>query len=97
MDGVRRGNHFDFSAVNVRQGAVQVRRSTGPGSIEAQEQAVVAIGCLSLIVLPLLGLVLGGLLGGGTGAKWGAGVGLVLAIGLCGITSYALVKTARSK
>lgn len=58
---------------------------------------MIAIGCLALIVLPLLGLALGGFLGGPTGAKWGACIGLVLALALCGVTSYALVAAARRK
>lgn len=56
---------------------------------------VVAIGCLSLVVLPLLGLALGGFLGGPTGARWGAGTGFVLAVALCAVSGYALVKAAR--
>ncbi|TCM20802.1 hypothetical protein EDF56_102465 [Novosphingobium sp. PhB165] len=58
---------------------------------------MIAIGCLALIVLPLLGLALGGFLAGATGAKIGAAAGFVLALGLCGVSSYALVKAARSK
>lgn len=33
------------------------------------------IGCLLLIVLPLLGLAAGGFLWGAQGAEWGAGIG----------------------
>lgn len=58
---------------------------------------MVAIGCLALVVLPLMGLALGGFLGGPTGAKWGAATGFLLALGLCGISSYALLKAARRK
>ncbi|WP_185928841.1 MULTISPECIES: hypothetical protein [Sphingomonadaceae] len=58
---------------------------------------MVAIGCLALVVLPLIGLALGGFLGGPTGARWGAGSGFVLALGLCAISSYALLKAARRR
>jgi len=56
-----------------------------------------AIGCLALIVLPLAGLALGGFLAGPTGAKWGAGIGFAIALGLCGVTGYALVAAARRR
>ncbi|WP_170065881.1 hypothetical protein [Novosphingobium guangzhouense] len=55
------------------------------------------VGCLLLIVLPLLGLAAGGFLDGAEGAKWGAGVGLALALTLFGIGSYAFVKGIRSR
>lgn len=53
------------------------------------------IGCLLLIVLPLLGVVAGGLLGGTVGAKWGAGAGLALALLISGGGSYAFLKAMR--
>lgn len=65
--------------------------------VTSQEKNVVAIGCLALVVLPLMGLALGGFLGGPTGAKWGAATGFVLALGLCAVSSYALLKAARRK
>jgi len=58
---------------------------------------VFAIGCLALIVLPLAGLALGGFLAGPLGAKWGAGTGFAIALGLCGVTTYALVAAARRR
>ncbi|WP_395334414.1 hypothetical protein WBP06_23330 [Novosphingobium sp. BL-8H] len=56
---------------------------------------MVAIGCLALVVLPLLGLAFGGFLGGAAGARWGASIGFLLALTLCGVSGYALVKAAR--
>nr|WP_317893122.1 hypothetical protein [uncultured Sphingomonas sp.] len=58
---------------------------------------MIAVGCLSLVVLPLLGLVLGGLVAGPDGATWGAVVGLVLAIAISGVMGYALVKIGRRR
>lgn len=54
---------------------------------------MVAIGCLALFVLALLGLVLGGWLPGPSGARWGLGT-LVVAVVLCGASAYALTKVA---
>lgn len=56
-----------------------------------------AIGCLALVVLPLIGLALGGFLLGPVGAKWGAIAGFVLALAISGVTSYALVAAARRR
>jgi hypothetical protein len=53
-----------------------------------------AIGCLLLVVLPLLGVFLGGFLGGLHGAELGAAIGFVIAAVLCGISVLALVKAA---
>lgn len=53
------------------------------------------IGCLLLIVLPLLGLVIGGLIGGAEGAKWGAGGAFVIALALFGGGTYAFIKGTR--
>ncbi|MFC3214802.1 hypothetical protein [Novosphingobium panipatense] len=55
------------------------------------------IGCLLLIVLPLLGLILGGLLWGTEGMRWGAGIGFVLALAVLGGSTYALVRATRRK
>ena len=53
------------------------------------------IGCLLLIVLPLIGVVIGGLLDATQGAKWGAGAGFLLALLISGGGSYAFMKALR--
>jgi hypothetical protein len=58
---------------------------------------VIAIGCLLLVVLPILGLVLGGLFGGHNGAKWAALIGLGIAVTVCGLSGYALVEVSRRR
>lgn len=58
---------------------------------------MVAVGCLSLIVLPVIGLALGGYFAGAPGARWGAAVGLAIAVALCGASAYALIKVARRR
>lgn len=63
---------------------------------------MVVVGCLALLVFPILGLIAGGLIAGGliagrTGAEWGAGVGLILALALCGTTGSMLIKAARKR
>jgi hypothetical protein len=55
------------------------------------------IGCLLLIVLPLLGLAGGGFVGGPEGAKWGAGIGFGLALLVFAGSSYALFKGIRGR
>jgi hypothetical protein len=56
---------------------------------------MVAVGCLALLVFPILGLIAGGLLAGRSGAEWGAGLGLALALGLSGAMGWGLVKATR--
>ena len=58
---------------------------------------MVAIGCLSLVILPLVGLVLGALFGGPEAAKWAAGAGLAAAMAICGVSALALVKAGRRR
>jgi hypothetical protein len=53
---------------------------------------MIATGCLSLIILPLIGLAVGGYVGGLDAAIWSAVGGLVVALAVCGITAMALVK-----
>ncbi|MEE4450105.1 hypothetical protein [Novosphingobium resinovorum] len=55
------------------------------------------IGCLLLIVLPLLGLTTGGFLWGAEGAKWGAGIGFILALAVFVGGSYAFIKGMRGR
>ncbi|KMS59715.1 hypothetical protein V474_10990 [Novosphingobium barchaimii LL02] len=55
------------------------------------------IGCLLLIVLPLLGLAGGGFVGGAEGAKWGAGAGFAAAMVVLGAGSYAFIKGIRGR
>ncbi|MBB4617659.1 hypothetical protein GGQ96_001787 [Sphingomonas abaci] len=54
------------------------------------------IGCLALVIFPILGLAAGGLLDGPGGARLGAGIGFLLALALAGVGSLALWK-ARSR
>ena len=56
---------------------------------------MVAIGCLALLIFPILGLIAGGLYAGRSGAEWGAAIGLALAQAISGPMSWALVKAAR--
>lgn len=55
------------------------------------------IGCLLLIVLPLLGLAAGGFLWGPQGAKWGAGIGFAVALAVFAGGSYAFIKGIRGR
>ncbi|WP_199698810.1 hypothetical protein [Aurantiacibacter zhengii] len=54
-----------------------------------------ALGCFLLLIFPILGLVIGGWLAGREGMIWGAGIGLVVALGVSGVMGYALVKARR--
>lgn len=56
---------------------------------------MVAIGCLALLIFPILGLIAGGFYAGRSGAEWGAAAGLALALALSGAMGWALVKAAR--
>lgn len=56
-----------------------------------------ALGCILLLVLPLVGLTIGGLLAGPTGMAWGAGVGLAAALAISGVAGGALVKASRRR
>ncbi len=55
---------------------------------------MVALGCLLLIVLPLLGFMGGAYVAGEEGALWGAVGGFVLASAACGLAGYALVRAS---
>ena len=56
---------------------------------------MVAVGCLLLVVLPLLGLTLGGFLGGPHVALWCAALGFGVAVVVCAVAGYALVRAGR--
>lgn len=56
---------------------------------------MLAVGCFLLIILPIIGLALGGVIAGPVGARWGAGIGLVTAIGVASISVVALAKLKR--
>jgi len=56
---------------------------------------MIAIGCLLLIVLPLIGLTLGGLIAGAVGAQWGAAIGFGIACAVTGLSSYTMVRIRR--
>lgn len=56
---------------------------------------MVVIGCLALVLFPILGLVIGALLEGPGGARIGAAIGFVLALVLGGFSTFALWKVRR--
>lgn len=56
---------------------------------------MIAAGCLSFMVLPLIGLALGGYLGGLHTGIWCALAGLAIALLLCGVGAVALWKSRR--
>lgn len=56
---------------------------------------MIAIGCLSLVILPLIGLAVGGYVGGLDAAIWSALGGLMVAALICGVTAMALMKARR--
>ncbi|HTG37661.1 hypothetical protein [Sphingomonas sp.] len=58
---------------------------------------MIAIGCLLLIVLPMIGLTLGGLLAGLPGVKWGAAIGLAIAVGFAAFAGYGLIQIGRRR
>jgi hypothetical protein len=58
---------------------------------------MIAVGCLALVVLPLLGLVLGALIAGPDGATWGAIAGLCIALVVSGVMGWALVQVGRRR
>lgn len=56
---------------------------------------MIAVGCLSLIILPLIGLAVGGHIGGLDAAIWSAVAGLMVAVMVCAVTAAALIKARR--
>jgi hypothetical protein len=58
---------------------------------------VVALGCLGLMVLPLIGLALGGYVAGQHGAIWGAFAGFAIAAAGCAVSSFGLIKASRRR
>lgn len=58
---------------------------------------MIVVGCLLLVILPLVGLAVGGIVAGSEGVKWGAVVGFGLALGVCGMSAYALIKIGRHR
>jgi hypothetical protein len=54
-----------------------------------------AIGCLLLVILPIVGLVIGLFLAGTAGAIWGAAIGFGVAAIAAGISMAALVQARR--
>lgn len=56
-----------------------------------------ALGCLALIVLPLLGFIAGLVMGGQAAGLWGAGVGLIAALLMSAIAALALIKASRKR
>jgi len=58
---------------------------------------MVLIGCLAMIVLPLVGLFAGLFAGGLKAGIWGAGIGFAIAAALSWLSGAALVKAARRR
>ena len=58
---------------------------------------MVAFGCLSLVLLPLIGLAAGGYLAGQQGGILGASAGLIVAAIICTVSAYALVTASRRR
>ena len=56
---------------------------------------MVAIGCLLLVILPIVGFVVGGMVAGAQAAMWSAALGFSVAAAICGVAGYALVKAGR--
>ncbi|NOW44908.1 hypothetical protein FHW96_001054 [Novosphingobium sp. SG751A] len=56
-----------------------------------------ALGCLALIVLPLLGFIAGLVMGGQGAGLWGAGIGLIAALLMSATAALALVKAGRKR
>ena len=56
-----------------------------------------ALGCLALIVLPLLGFVGGLMIGDQAAGLWGAGIGLIAALLMSATAAMALVKASRKR
>ena len=58
---------------------------------------MVVIGCLLLVILPIVGFVVGGLIAGADAGMWTAALGFVIALAICGVAGYALIKASRRK
>lgn len=59
---------------------------------------MVAVGCLFLIVFPIIGVMVGLFgFGDGTAAIWGAAIGFVLALAFFAVMGGALVKAGRRR
>lgn len=58
---------------------------------------MIVVGCLALVIFPLVGLAIGGLVDGPGGARLGAGIGLALAMALAGFGAFALWTARRRR
>ncbi|WP_200913325.1 hypothetical protein [Sphingomonas sp. Leaf10] len=58
---------------------------------------MIAIGCLLLVILPIVGLALGGLIAGPAAARWGAAIGFGIALLVCGITGRAFARMRQDR
>jgi hypothetical protein len=56
-----------------------------------------AVGCLSLLIFPITGFVIGLWLGGMPAAIWSAVAGFAVAALICGVAAFALIKAARQR
>ncbi|CAM5299648.1 hypothetical protein ACFSUK_09700 [Sphingobium scionense] len=56
-----------------------------------------ALGCLLLMILPIIGFLAGQYMAGLDGAWVGAAIGLVGAIGFSAVTFYALLQAGRRR
>jgi hypothetical protein len=87
-------NRAQVKAASKQQGNVHPPARMGADA-GIWRMAMFALGCLFLIVLPLMGLFIGGAIAGLHGATWGAVIGLVIAVVTCVLPAYALVKASR--
>lgn len=55
------------------------------------------LGCLLLVILPLVGLLLGSWLAGSTGMYIGAGIGFAVALSIFVVSGLALAKASRNR
>lgn len=60
-------------------------------------RVMVALGCLLLLILPLLGFMAGAYLAGTEAGLWGAAAGFLLAASSCAAAGYALVQASRRR
>jgi hypothetical protein len=58
---------------------------------------MLALGCLALIVFPLIGFVAGLFLGGEGAGAWGAGLGALIALTMTALAGFAIVKAGEKR
>jgi hypothetical protein len=58
---------------------------------------MIALGCVVLLVFPLIGVLLGAWLGGNEAMLIGGVAGLILAIAACAVPVFALLRAGRRR